>query len=211
MVKVHKLLLALLFTLVLEASDTIPSLNKNVIKGMEALSLKVMVSKSPRDLEPDMSIVVGNMYENGMPELNIKKNVAKAKTYYKSSALRGVAMGNLLLANLAIAENDIEVYISEMESVIKANDKKLSIPAGLQLSAYWLSVGNKEHSINTLRYVADRYDEPRAQFLVGWSIVSKDYTPVDMTDKDGQFYLYSACHNPRRTKEIQLQCDLYSN
>lgn len=210
MAKMVKFILASVLASVLVFGDSLPDLGKMSPQGIDVLTLKAMVAKKPKDLEPEIAIMVGNIYQNGMKELKVNPNIKKAKLYYQSGADRGVIIGNLLLANLAASEGNIKIYVNEMETIIRANDEKLSIPAGLQLSAFWVSKNNPKQSMETLLYLANVYDEPRAQFLVGWSIVSGEYVPHDMSERDGQGYLYQACHNPKITPEIQRQCDLYS-
>jgi len=192
-------------------ANSLPNIKQTLPPGMDMLAIKALMVKKPNELEPDVSIMIGNIFQNGMQELGVKKNTQKAKIYYKSGAIRGVLIGNLLLANLALEEKDIKTYIKEMEFIIKANDYKLSIPAGLQLAAFWASINNKKSSIETLIYIATIYDDPRAQFMVGWSITTKEFIPNGMTQDDGQQFLYQACTNPTRTKEIQTQCDKYTN
>lgn len=204
-----KLLTIILISTMLH-SGLLPDAKSVLPEQMNSIALKALISKAPAELNPEMAVTVGGMYQFGMEELSLKKNLKKAKLYYKSGADRNVTIGNLLLANMALEEKDIDTYASQMEIIIKADDEKLSIPAGLQLSSFWTAMDNYEKSTRVLQYLAEVYNEPRAQFLLGWAIVTKEYVPDGLTEKDGQFYLYQACNNPSKTEEIQKQCDLYS-
>jgi len=175
--------------------------------AQSSLAIKSLLLKSPKELDAKTAIMVGNIYQNGMADLRIHANPEKAKRYYESGAKRGQAMGNLLLANMAIKEKNIQEYEKQMHRVMKSGDEQLSIPAGLQLAAFYTSFNKNDKAVSVLLYLANVYDEPSAQFMVGWSIVSGAYTPPGMNIEDGKGYLNTACSNPKRTEKITQKCN----
>lgn len=206
-----KLLIVLFMLFTCLQASSIVTLPLKTDGSSDMVALKAFVTMPPVDLEPEVALMVGTMFQNGMKELGINKNINKAKIYFKSAGDRGVAMGYLILANIALSENNDKEYVEKMELVIKANDKALSSISGLQLAAYWVSKNQIERSFEPLIYVADVYDNAKAQFMIGWSIATKSHIPHNLSEQDGQFYLYQACNNPSRTEKIQLQCTMYAD
>lgn len=174
--------------------------------GADTAALKILIHQEPKELTPEMSIVVGNIYHQGMSELNVKKNPKQARRYYEWASNNNVAMGSLLLGNLCLENNDHKCFIENMEKVIKAKDDKLSVPVAFQLTLYWNNLNRIDRSFQVMNYTADIYDDDRAQFMVGFSIVSGEYTPKGWSKKDGEFYIYQACTNKKQHLEVKNKC-----
>ena len=175
------------------------------MQGMSKLVIKSMATKDPDDLEPKMAIFVGNMFDKGMPELNIKVNKEKAVKYYTSGAKRGQNIGLLLLANLYLGQGKKDLYMSHLEKLMKKRDK-LSANAGIMLAGVYAQENDIAKSMEVLQYVSNMYDDARAQFMVGWAIVTNKYIPKGMNRHDGEILLNMACSNPNRNVEIEQKC-----
>jgi hypothetical protein len=115
-------------------------------------------------------------------------------------------MGSFLLGNLCLEQGDQKCFVDQMELVIKAKDSKMSVPAAFQLTLYWNNLNRIDRSFEVMNYVADVYDDDRAQFMVGYSIVSGEYIPKGWSNKDGEFYLYQACTNTHQHTEVKEKC-----
>lgn len=197
-----KVILLLLATLLLASESPQPKM----IPGADTAALKVLVHQDPEDLVPEMAVIVGNIYQQGMDELNIKKNPLKAKEYFKWAVKNKVPMGSFLLGNLCLEQGDQKCFVEQMEIVVKAKDQKLSVPAAFQLTLFWNNVNRIDRSFEVMNYVADVYSDDRAQFMVGYSIVSGEYTPKGWSKRDGEFYLYQACTNTHQHDEVKGKC-----
>lgn len=174
--------------------------------GMDTLTLKHLVSTPADELEPEMAVIVGSIYNSGMSEIGVEKNYEKAKIYLKTAGDKGVPMGHLLLSGACAEHDDMECFTSNLDNVMRAKNNEISIPAGFKLAGYYTTQNNIGKAVESLRFMADEYNEPRAQFMVGWSIYSKEYMPSDMTYRDGEFYLFQACTNSIAPAEVKNQC-----
>ncbi len=174
--------------------------------GADMSALKILVHSEPKDLEPEMAVVVGTVYLKGMEELKISKNPTKAKTYFEWASKNKVTMGSFLLANTCYSQKDTKCFVEKMEEVVKAKDPKISIPAAFQLAQFWNNINRTDRAFETMHYTADVYDDDRAQFMVGYSIASGDYIPKGWSKKDGEFYLYQACTNNIQHDEVKAKC-----
>jgi lipopolysaccharide biosynthesis regulator YciM len=200
------------YLLLIASSSAVFFLNaapqQKIAPGADIAALKIMVHQEPKELSPEMSVVVGGIYHQGMDELNIKKNPKLAEKYYKWGIDNNVTMGSFLLANLCIEHGNHKCYIENMEKVIKANDDKLSVSAAFQLTMYWNHLNRIDRSFQVMQYTADAYDDDRAQMLVGHAIISKEYVPKGWSKKDGDFYIYQACNNKNMHTEVKKQCSV---
>lgn len=184
------------------AAQTAPSLPS----GADITALKILVHKDPEELTPEMSIIVGNIYHQGMGDLSVKRDDKKARKYYEWAVKNKLTMGSLVLANLCLGQNDQKCYIEQMEKVVKAKDPALSASAAFQFTQYWNNMGNTAKAFEVMNYTADVYDDDRAQFMVGFSILSGAYIPKGWSKKDGEFYMYQACTNPNKHEEVKIKC-----
>ena len=186
----------------------IPSMNLPSPTGGQngMMAFKVLVTKPPHELDPEMSVIVGTIFSHGDKELGVNKNIEKALQYYQYAGESNVSIGYLLSANIYAEKDDFKRYVQSMEKVISANDAKLSVPAGLQLASVWKDMDHIDKSVEVLRYVADRYQDSRAQFLVGYSLVTGEFRSKELSTRDGEFYIYQACNNPLRDEAVKRQC-----
>lgn len=196
-------ILLLLFASLMFASEP---LQPKMAPGADMAALKVLVHQEPKDLVPEMAVIVGNIYQQGMDDLNIKKNPKKAKEYFLWAAKNKVVMGHFLLGNLCMEQGDQKCFVEQMEKVIKAKDQKMSVPAAFQLTLYWNNINRIDRAFEVMNYTADVYNDDRAQFMVGYSIVSGEYVPKGWSKKDGEFYLYQACTNSIQHAEVKDKC-----
>jgi len=183
----------------------LPSPTAGQKNGM--MAFKVLVTKPPHELDPEMAVIVGTIFSHGDSELKVNKNIDKALRYYQFAGENNVSMGYLLSANIYAKKEDLKNYVENMEKVVSANDDKISVPAGLQLASVWKDIDQIEKSVEVLRYVADRYQDSRAQFLVGYSLVSGELKSNELSVRDGEFYIYQACHNPHIDSAVKHQCN----
>lgn len=181
------------------------------VKGKDVATLRALAATPPEDLAPELAVIVGNFYMQGMDDIGVNKDLKRARPYFKYAGENKVVMGDFLLGNLCFEEGDQACFVTQMEKVIAADDPKLSTPTAFQLTIYWNALDRIDKSFEVMRYTADVYQDSRAQFMVGYSVVSGAYVPDDLTQNDGQFYLYQACHNDNIHKEVQQKCELYGN
>jgi len=198
------LILLLLFTNLLFSNE----FNANPSLGFSGIAIKSFILKNPDELNPETCLIAGAVYQYGDESIEVSKDIQKAKQYYLSASKRGNITADLILGNIGLEEGNINEFVARSNKVMKAKNRSLSIPAGYQLSTLFMNLNRKKEAMRTLSYLADNYDEPRAQFLIGWALVYDGYSSDLYDTKDGEFYLYRACNNKKiDTKTIQ-QCKI---
>lgn len=178
--------------------------------GGDKMAFKIMLSKKPQELDPNVCVVVGSIYANGDQELGVKKNIDKGMAYMQRASDQNISMGMLLLANAYAEKDNYTGFYEQMTRLYKADDQKLSVPAGLTLAGIYASQDMYEQSFSALLYVAQKYGDSRAQFLAGYSIVSGTYAPSYMNKRDGEFLIYQACTNEERDPSLADKCLVYN-
>ena len=180
--------------------------NNIIPEGTDLLAIKSLMLREPSELDPNMSLLVGSMYQHGMKDMGVSQNRPRALEYYKHAAKNKIVMANLIIANMSLEDNSIPSYIKNLWIVVRAKNSELSIPSGLQLSSYFIAHNKRKESIEVLQFLADEYNEPRAQFLIGWATIYENFTSQRLSKKDGRFYMYQACKNLNRTQKIETYC-----
>jgi hypothetical protein len=183
-------------------------------KGVSSLPMtpafQLLMLKEPKELDPQVAVIVGAVYCEGSKEMKVQKNQKRCFEYLDFASKNKVALADLIKANQFAKIDDHVGYQDSMEKVMMSGDEQLSIPAGLQLAGYYANEDKLAMSVRVLRYVADVYSDSRAQFMIAYSILNGDYTPVDLSRSDGQFYLYQACTNTNIDPVVEQKCEIYT-
>ena len=170
------------------------------------MSLKVLMSKPPQELDPNLCVLIGSAYLEGSLENGIQKSPKKGEAYLKYAGENGVALADALLANHYLLNRDLDRYARSMQRVVFSGDEKIAVPAGILLGNFYSEIGQIPDSVRVLRYVAERYGDTRAQFLAGYAILSGEYSAPDVSKRDGEFLIYQACTNPKSDPAVMAKC-----
>lgn len=198
-------LLSLLVAASLFAVSPLPLPQTDFSQG-PGVALKSLMAKPPQELDPNLCVIVGTAYLEGSAEAGIAAAPQKGLLYLNHASEEGVILADAVLANHYLQSNRLDQYARHMQKIIFSGDASIAVPAGLLLGSFYGEIGQTEDSVQTLRYIADRYSDSRAQFLAGYAIVTGEYKASDTTIRDGEFLIYMACTNEKIDPAVAVKC-----